>query len=48
MKAVGARDSATRTADQTEQALYWGAEHGTLLWGRIIRTIVDGSGTVPA
>ena len=44
VKAVGARNSATRTADQTEQALYWGAEHGTLLWGRIIRTIVTDQG----
>ena len=39
VKAVGARNSATRTTDQTEQALYWGNEHGTLLWGRILRTI---------
>ena len=44
VKAVGARNSATRTADQTEQALYWGSEHGTLLWGRIIRTISANEG----
>ena len=44
VKAVGARNNSTRTADQTEQALYWGAEHGTLLWGRIIRTISANEG----
>jgi hypothetical protein len=44
VKAIGARDSSSRTPDQTEQALYWGAEHGTLLWGRIIRTISANQG----
>jgi len=44
VKAVGARNSSTRTADQTEQALYWGVEHGSLLWGRIIRTIAANEG----
>ena len=44
VKAVGARNSSTRTTDQTEQALYWGVEHGTLLWGRIIRTISANQG----
>jgi hypothetical protein len=44
VKAVGARNGSTRTADQTEQALYWGVEHGTLLWGRIIRTISANEG----
>jgi hypothetical protein len=39
VEALGARDSATRTADQTEQALYWGAEHGALLLGRVAGTI---------
>ena len=44
VKAVGALNSFTRTADQTEQALYWGGEHGTLLWSRIIRTIAVNQG----
>ena len=44
VKAVGARNSSTHTADQTEQALYWGAEHGSLIWGRIIRTIAANQG----
>jgi hypothetical protein len=44
VKAVGARNSSTRTADQTEQALYWGSEHGSLLWGRIMRTISANEG----
>jgi hypothetical protein len=44
VKAIGARNSATRTADQTDQALFWGAEHGTLLWGRILRTIAANQG----
>jgi len=39
VKSLGSRNSTTRTADQTEQALFWGAEHGTLLLGRFVRTI---------
>ena len=44
VKAIGDRNSSTRTADQTEQALFWGAEHGTPLLGRIIRTIAANQG----
>ena len=40
VKAVGARNSSTRTADQTEQALYWAAAS----WNRIIRTIAANEG----
>ena len=40
VKAVGARSSSTRTADQTEQARYWAGAS----WNRIIRTIAVNQG----
>ena len=40
VKAVGARNSSSRTADQTEQALYWAGAS----WNRIIRTIAANEG----
>ena len=40
VKAIGARNSPTRTADQTEQALYWAGAS----WNRIIRTVAANEG----
>jgi len=43
VKAVGAIDSATRTADQTDAAIFW-QDNGAALWNRIFRTLVDSEG----
>jgi len=40
VKAVGARNGSTRTADQTEQALYWAGAS----WNRIIRIVAANEG----
>jgi hypothetical protein len=44
VNALGALNGSTRTADQTDQALFWGVENGTLLLARITRTIVANAG----
>lgn len=38
VKSVGALNSATRTADQTDAAIFW-QDHGVALWNRIFRTL---------
>lgn len=48
VKAVGAIDSTTRTADQTEAARFWGATHPPALWNQIFRTIAEDKALDPA
>lgn len=43
VKALGSATSTTRTADQTDAALWW-QDHGVALYNRIVRTIVIGQG----
>lgn len=38
VKSVGALNSTTRTADQTDAAIFW-QDHGAALWNRIFRTL---------
>ena len=38
VKALGRRDDSTRTADQTEQAVFW-ADHALAMWTRIFRQV---------
>ena len=48
VKAIGAANSTTRTADQTEIALYWAGPSGTYQppghWNRIARTVATAEG----
>ena len=37
VKSIGALNSATRTADQTEAALFWAAENAQITWNNIAR-----------
>ena len=43
IKSVGALHSTTRTADQTDAAIFW-QEHGFALWNRAFRTIATDRG----
>ena len=41
VKSLGASNSTTRTADQTDSAIFW-QDHGVALWNRILRSLVAG------
>ena len=41
VKSVGASNSSTRTADQTDSAIFW-QDHGIALWNRIQRSLATG------
>ncbi len=41
VKAIGSASSTTRTAEQTDVALFW-ADHGAALWSRIFRQLSEG------
>ena len=41
VKAIGSATSTTRTADQTDAAIWW-QDHGVALWNRILRNIIVG------
>jgi PAP2 superfamily len=43
VKEVGSLTSITRTADQTDAAIFW-ADHGFALWNRIFRTLAASQG----
>jgi hypothetical protein len=43
VKAIGAANSTTRTADQTAAARFWGLANGPGTWSGILRSIADGA-----
>jgi hypothetical protein len=43
VKSVGALNSTTRTADETEAALFW-QDHGGAIWNRVFRALAAGQG----
>jgi len=44
VKSLGALDSTTRTADQTEAGRFWGATNSVATWGGLYRNIADRQG----
>ncbi len=47
VKSVGASNSSTRTADQTDSAIFW-QDHGIALWNRIQRSLATSHGLTGA
>jgi PAP2 superfamily protein len=43
VRSLGSVTSTTRTADQTDAAIWW-QDHGTALWNRILRNLIVGQG----
>jgi PAP2 superfamily len=43
VQSLGSATSTTRTADQTDAAIWW-QDHGTALWNRMLRNLIVGQG----